>query len=146
VERILIGKPVVAGSAEGVALVCREPLSLWGGLNPRTGEIIDRRHALSGEMAAGRVLVLPQGKGSSTGSAILLESVRSGVAPAAIINLKADPIIALGSIVADELYNKPVPIVVLPEEAFYSINKGDQLTIEPDGTVRVNAEPSTKNT
>ena len=145
-ERILIGKPVVAGSAKGVALVCREPLSLWGGLNPRTGEIIDRRHALSGEMAAGRVLVLPQGKGSSTGSAILLESVRSGVAPAAIINLKADPIIALGSIVADELYNKPVPIVVLPEEAFYSINKGDQLTIEPDGTVRVNAEPSTKNT
>jgi predicted aconitase with swiveling domain len=146
VERILIGKPVVAGSAEGVALVCREPLSLWGGLNPRTGEIIDRRHELSGEMAAGRVLVLPQGKGSSTGSAILLESVRSGVAPAAIINLKADPIIALGSIVADELYNKPVPIVVLPEEAFYSINKGDRLTIEPDGTVKVYTEPSTKNT
>jgi len=147
VERILIGKSVVAGSAEGVALVCREPLSLWGGLNPRTGEIIDRRHELSGEMAAGRVLVLPQGKGSSTGSAILLESVRSGVAPAAIINLKAaDPIIALGSIVADELYNKPVPIVVLPEEAFYSINKGDRLTIEPDGTVKVYTEPSTKNT
>jgi len=129
------GRAVIAGSANGAALVSKEPLSLWGGLNAQTGEIIDRRHERSGEIVTGRVLVFPQGKGSSTGSAILLESISKGTAPAAIINLKTDPIAALGAIVADELYGRSLPIVVLSEEAFFSIKEEDQLFIEPDGTV-----------
>jgi len=137
--RRLTGKAVVAGSADGVALVSREPLSFWGGLSVRTGEIIDRRHERSGAVVTGRVFVLPQSKGSSTGSATLLESIRAGTAPAAIINLKTDPILALGAIVADELYHRTVPIVVLPPESFHSIREGDYLTIEPDGTVRVSS-------
>jgi predicted aconitase with swiveling domain len=137
VEKILTGKPVVAGSAEGAALVSREPISFWGGLCPRTGEIIDRRHELSGEIVTGRVFVFPQGRGSSTSSATLMESIKTGVAPAAIINLKVEPILALGSIVSDELYHKPVPIVVLEEKDFFSIKENDHLTIEPDGTVKI---------
>jgi predicted aconitase with swiveling domain len=140
VEKILTGKPVVAGSAEGAALVSREPISLWGGLCPRTGEIIDRRHELSGAIAAGRVFVFPQGRGSSTSSATLMESIRAGVAPAAIINLKVDPILALGSIVSDELYHQAVPIVVLSEKDFFSIKNNDHLTIEPDGTVKISTK------
>ena len=136
-KRTLIGKPVIAGSAEGIALVCRRPLSLWGGYNASTGEIIDRRHDRSGAVAAGRVLVFPQGQGSSTSSAVLLESIRNGSAPAAIINLKTDPILALGVIVADELYHRSLPVVVLPEKDFFSISEGDHLAIEPDGTVTV---------
>jgi len=136
-ERVLSGRAVVAGAAEGTALVSREPLSLWGGLCPRTGEIIDRRHELSGSYAAGKVLVIPWGRGSSTSSATLLESIRAGVAPAAFINLKVDPILALGSIVSDELYHKAVPIVVLSEKDFFSIKQDDHLNIEPDGTVKV---------
>ena len=136
-EKILTGKPIVAGSAEGAALVSREPISFWGGVCPRTGEIIDRRHELSGAIVTGRVFVFPQGRGSSTSSATLMESIAAGVAPAAIINLKVDPILALGSIVSDELYHKAVPIVVLKEKDFFSISQNDHLTIEPDGTVTV---------
>lgn len=141
-ERILTGRALVPGSAKGEALVSSEALSLWGGLCPRTGEIIDRRHELSGVIAAGRVFVFPRGKGSSTSSATLLESIRTGAAPAAIINLKVDPILALGSIVADELYHQAVPIVVLADKDFFSIERGDYVTIEPDGTVRITTKSS----
>jgi len=141
-ERAISGRAVVPGSAEGIALVTTEPISLWGGLNAQTGEIIDRRHERSGEIVTGRVFVLPQGRGSSTASAILLESVRTGKAPAAIINLRLDPILALGSIVADELYHKPVPIVLLSQADFDSIREGDHVSIRPDGTVRIRREKS----
>lgn len=136
-EKILTGKPIVAGSAEGAALVSREPISFWGGLCPHTGEIIDRRHELSGKIVTGRIFVFPQGRGSSTSSATLMESIKTGVAPTAIINLKVEPILALGSIVSDELYQQAVPIVVLKEKDFFSIKKNDHLTIKPDGTVKI---------
>ncbi len=135
-EKTLIGKPVVAGSAEGTAIVSKQPISFWGGVNPRTGEITDRRHERSGAIVTGKVFVFPQGKGSSTASATLMESIRAGTAPAAIINLKVDPILALGAIVADELYHKTVPIVVLSREDFDAIQEGDYLIVEPDGTIK----------
>ena len=134
---VMKGRAIVAGRATGEALVSRQPISLWGGLDPRTGEIIDRRHDCSGRIAAGRVFVFPRGKGSSTGSAILLESIRAGTAPAAIINSQVDPIVALGAIVADEMYHRSVPIVVLSEQDFQAIRDGDRVAVEPDGTVRV---------
>ena len=143
-ERILVGRAVVAGSIVGSALVSKEPLSFWGGLSPHTGEIIDRRHDCSGANVAGRIFVFPRGKGSSTSSATLMESIKNGIAPAAIINLKVDPILALGSIVSDELYNKAVPILVLDEQDFYSIKEGDHITIESDGKVLVSSKPSAK--
>jgi predicted aconitase with swiveling domain len=136
VEKTLIGKPIVAGSAEGTAIVSEQPISFWGGVNPHTGEITDRRHDRSGATVTGKVFVFPQGKGSSTASAILMESIRAGTAPAAIINLKVDPILALGAIVADELYHKTIPIVVLSREDFDAIQEGDYLIVEPDGTIK----------
>ena len=138
--KILIGKPVVPGSAKGAALVSKEPLSFWGGISPQTGEVVDRRHDLSGSIVTGKVFVFPTGRGSSTSSATLMESIRTGVAPAAIINLSVDPILALGSIVADELYHQTIPIVVLPEEEFSSIKQDDYLVIKPDGKVLVNEQ------
>jgi len=135
--RHLTGRILVPGSAEGRALVSPGPLSFWGGFNPKTGEIVDRRHELSGQIITGRVFVLPGGKGSSTGSACLLEGIRAGTAPAAILLLKADPILALGAIVADELYGRSVPILVLPEEEFRSLRDGDQVAIERDGRMTV---------
>lgn len=139
-ERLLTGRPVVPGSAEGLALVSKEPLSFWGGLDLSTGEIIDRRHERSGAVVTGRVFVFPQGRGSSTSSATFMESIKAGVAPAAIINLKVDPILALGSIVSDELYHQVVPIVVLAEKDFFSIRENDHLIIEPDGTVKISTK------
>ena len=143
-ERILFGRAVVAGSAKGTALVSKESLSFWGGLSPHTGEIIDRRQQRSGANVSGRIFVFPRGKGSSTSSATLMESIKNGVAPAAIINLKVDPILALGSIVSDELYNRAMPIVVLEEQDFNSIKEDDYLSIEPDGKVSVSIKPTAK--
>jgi len=136
-RRALKGRPVIAGSAAGEALVSAEPISFWGGIDPADGRIIDRRHERCGQNVAGRVFVFPHGRGSSTASAILLESIRRGTAPAAIVNLRTEAILALGAIVADELLGRSIPIVVLPEEAFRSIRDGDRLTVEPDGTVWV---------
>jgi predicted aconitase with swiveling domain len=135
--RLLQGRCVVAGTAAGPALVSAQPISLWGGLDPRTGEIIDRRHDRTRQVVTGRVLLYPHGRGSSTGSAILLEAIRAGTAPAAIVNLATDPIAALGAIVADELYGRTVPIVVLTASDFASIRDGDHVSIAPDGAVRV---------
>ncbi|RLE37242.1 hypothetical protein DRJ12_03190 [Candidatus Acetothermia bacterium] len=136
-ERILGGRAIVAGRAEGEAIVSREPLSFWGGFDPQTGAIIDRYHDRCGESIAGRVFVFPQEKGSCTGSAVLLESVRLGKAPAAIISHQVNPILALGSIVAEQLYNKAVPVLVLPMEEWETIIDGDYLLIQTDGKVRM---------
>ena len=139
-ERTLIGRPIVPGSGEGTALVSTEPLSFWGGVCPRTGEIIDRRHELSGENVTGKVFVFPTGRGSSTSSAVLMQSIKAGVAPAAIINLSIDPMLALGSIVSDELYQRTVPIVILRQEDFLSIKQDDHLDVKPNGRVLVNSK------
>lgn len=131
----LKGRPVVAGAAEGIALVAKEPLSFWGGLDAATGEIIDRRHPLSGEIVARRVLVLPYSRGSSTTSTMLLEAIRAGTAPAAIIASYPDPMLALGSLVAEELYHRTVPVVALEEDEYNRLKTGDRVVIHPDGSV-----------
>jgi predicted aconitase with swiveling domain len=113
-------RTLVAGTAEGPALVLDEPLSLWGGLDPETGSIIDTRHPQRGSNVAGRVLVMPAGRGSSSSSSVLAEAIRAGTGPAAIVLGEPDPILALGAIVARELYDSSVPIVVVPDPQFRS--------------------------
>jgi predicted aconitase with swiveling domain len=110
---------------------------LWGGLSPETGEIIDKRHELAGQVVTGRVLVMPSGRGSSTASATLMASIKAGVGPAAIITMRVDPILALGAIVSDELYGRSIPILVLDKGDFESIEENEHLKIEPDGTIEV---------
>ena len=129
------GRVIIAGTAEGEALVSGEPLSFWGGYDYRTGEIIDRRHPLSGAVAAGRVLVLPFTRGSSTTTAVLLEAVRAGTAPAALLTTGVDAFFALASVVADELYGRPIPLIALEAEDFAALRTGDWVSVEEDGTV-----------
>lgn len=128
---------LVPGAAAGQALVLPEPLSLWGGLNPQTGEIIDRRHPCSGQNVSGRALVLPVGRGSSSASSILLEAVRLDTAPAAIITAEPDAILALGAAVAREMYGKAPPIVVLDPNDYAQIHNGQTVTVAEDGTVTI---------
>jgi predicted aconitase with swiveling domain len=120
-----------------VALVASEPLSFWGGYDQRTGEIIDRRHPLSGQRAAGRVLVIPGSRGSSTTSAVFLEAVRLGTAPAAVLMTQTDRFLALASVVADEMFGTPVPIVLLDPTSHRSIRDGNAVRVELDGSVIV---------
>ena len=109
----LLGKALVAGEAAGEALVLDQPLSLWGGADPTTGAIIDQHHPQRGARMSGRVLVMQSGRGSSSSSGALLEMVRQQTNPAAVVLAEADPILALGAIVAREIYSVIVPIIVL---------------------------------
>ena len=131
----LTGRPLVSGSAEGTALVAEEPLSFWGGVDPATGEVIDRRHHLSGQTIGGRVLVVPYSRGSSTTSTVLLETIRVHTAPAAIISSSVDSMLALGPIVADELHHRTFPVIALEGDQFRRIQTGDRLVVHPDGTI-----------
>jgi predicted aconitase with swiveling domain len=132
----LKGRPIVAGAAAGQALVTRQPLSFWGGYDFKTGTIIDKHHPLAGVCAAGRVLVVPFSKGSSTTTAVLLEAARAGTAPVALLTTGADAFFALGSIVAGIMYGKSFPVVALDAEDFNSLESGVHLVIEPSGLVR----------
>ena len=103
---------LVVGSATGLALVLDEPLSFWGGLDPATGAIIEASHPQRGEVVTGRILVLPSGRGSSSSATVLAESIRLGTGPAGIVLSEPDDIIAVGALVAAELYGTEVPVVV----------------------------------
>jgi predicted aconitase with swiveling domain len=128
---------IVAGTGCGIAVVTDEPISFWGGLDPDSGEITDRRHPLSGQSVAGKVLVLPHGRGSCSASGVLLEAIRNGFAPAAIVVSRVDPIIGLGSILGDELYARPVPVLRLKTDQWAFIRTGDYVEINPSGHVAV---------
>ena len=114
------------GVASGEALVLDEPLSFWGGLDPETGLLIDVHHPQCGAALAGRVLVMPSGRGSSSSSYVLAEAIRAGTAPVAVVLGERDSIVALGAIVAAELYGIDVPVVVAPGAA---LETGHEVTV-----------------
>ncbi len=120
----------------GQALVLDAPLSLWGGLEPTTGDIIDQRHPQCGANVSGRVLVMPVGKGSSSASSILLEAARLGTAPSAIVLAEMDGILALGAAVAREMYGVEVPVVVAGE-SYALIRNGRQVAISRSGAIEL---------
>ena len=134
------GRVLVPGTAEAEVLASDEPLSFWGGYDAKTGELIDRRHPLAGANAAGKVLAVPFTRGSSTTTAILLEAVRRGTAPAAIVTSQIDSFLALASIVADELYGKPIPVVAVDPVDFAGLRTGQRLELREDGTMVVSSE------
>ena len=114
----------------GVALVLDEPLSLWGGLDPATGLIVDARHPQRGERVTGRVLVMSAPRGSSSSSSVLAEGVRAGSAPLAIVLGMPDLILAVGSAVARELYGIHVPVVVRPVAELAHLRTGDRIEVD----------------
>jgi predicted aconitase with swiveling domain len=133
----IAGTEVVAGTAAGEVLATDQPLSFWGGYDFATGTIIDRLHPLLGVRAAGRVLAVPFSKGSSTTTAVLLEAVRAGTAPAAILTTGVDPFFALASIVAGEMYGRPFPVVALDPGQFAQLRTGARAAVAPGGIVRL---------
>jgi predicted aconitase with swiveling domain len=130
------GRVLVAGTAAAPALVLEAPLSLWGGMDPRTGRISDHHHPQLGAIMNGRVLVMPSGRGSSSSSSVLAEAIRLGTAPLAILVQEPDEILVLGAIVAGHLYARTCPVLVLAE-ATRLITTGDHVRITTDGTVTI---------
>ncbi len=137
VNKKMYGKIIVSGTAQGEVLRLSEPLSLWGGLNPETGEIIDRHHLNSGDNVTGKIIVMPSGRGSSSASSILLEAVRQKKAPAGIILAESDGILALGAVVAREIYEVDLPVIEVNPQDYEKLASYQHLTINPDGTITI---------
>lgn len=108
---------------------------LLGGVDPTTGKIIDQRHDRCGETIAGRICFFPAEKGSSTASAVLLELVRIGKAPAAIITAETPPILMLGAMIAQQLYNVTIPVLRITEGDLTEMQDGQHMCISMDGTM-----------
>ncbi|WP_457265916.1 cis-3-hydroxy-L-proline dehydratase [Pseudomonas sp. P5_C3] len=117
----LTGRSLVTGAAQGALLFADVGLSFWGGVDPGTGEVIDRHHPLSGQHLAGRVLAIPSGRGSCTGSSVLMELISNGHAPAALVLAEADEILTLGVLVAQTIFARSLPVLCIGPEAFAAL-------------------------
>jgi len=121
------GRGVTPGCGEGLALVSRQPFMFAHGVDPKTGNVIDVRSDLFGKNIRNKVLVFPCGKGSTTGSAWLLETIRQGNGPAAVINQETEPIIASAIIMARILYGTAIPLVDRLEKDITDIATGNRV-------------------
>jgi predicted aconitase/predicted aconitase with swiveling domain len=112
------GRVLVAGMAEGVVLFSDVAISFWGGVDPATGIVIDQAHPLCGQCLAGVVLVVPGGRGSCTGSAVLMQLIANGKAPAGMVLAQAEEILTLGVIVAEEMFGLSMPMTDIGPRRF----------------------------
>ncbi len=125
---ILRGRIIHEGEAEGEALVTSQGISFFGGVDPETGIIIERDHQLEGYSIAGKVLVFPQGKGSTVGSYTLYRLKHNGLAPAAIINATCETIIAVGCIISEIPCVDKIDIQLIKTGSTIAL-QGDKITI-----------------
>lgn len=133
-------RALTEGRAQGRLLKLDCPLSFWGGIDLETGEIIDASHPQQGVCVAARVLAMSAGRGSSSSSSALVELVRGGVAPSAILLNGFDPILVIGSLVARELYKIDVPIVIVSDASWPRLSENKEMSIVASGqTAKIRA-------
>jgi len=137
------GRPLIPGAATGPLLMLDHPISFWGGVDPVSGTIMDPRHPNHGESIAGTVLAIPAAVGSCSSSAIMLELLREGTAPAAILIGKADAILSLGVIVGRELGYREIPIIELMLEDQGRWHQGTILQVSENGEVQLTSRNPT---
>jgi len=126
----LWGRGVVPGRCRAPALVSSEPISFLGGVDPESGVVVKRGHPLEGRCVRGKVLCFPHGSGSTVGSYVIYALARRGLAPSAIVNREADPIVVVGAIIAE------IPMVVGVEVS--RIRTGDLVEVDGErGLVRI---------
>lgn len=123
---------LVSGAGEGHVLFAEEGLSLWGGVDAKSSEVIDRHHPLSGQLLAGKVLAIPCGRGSCTGSGVLMELLLKGLGPSAIIINQPEDILTLGVLVADEIFQRSIPVIQLSQDAFSDLVNVPWLSVRDD--------------
>lgn len=132
----LQGRSLVSGNAQGALVYADVGLSFWGGVEPFTGEVIDRHHPLSGECIAGKILAIPSGRGSCTGSSVMLELILNGHAPAGLLLAEPDEILTLGVLVAEVMFERSFPVVCLGQEGFSRLQSYSAARLE-EGKVSV---------
>ena len=128
---------LLEGQGQGEVLALTHPISFWGGVDPKTGLIIDARHPERGQSIAGKVLALPGMIGSSSAAAVMLELVHTGRAPAALLMPEPDAILLLGIIVAREMGWAVPPAYALSASDQRTLH-GKQVAISADGVIEVN--------
>ena len=117
---------VASGRASGPALVTGQAISFLGNVNPETGVVVDPSHELFGESISGKVLVFPGGKGSTVGSYVIYQLKKRDLAPAAMINLLSEPIVAVGAVISG------IPLVDRVPEEVLSIKRGTIVEVDAD--------------
>jgi predicted aconitase with swiveling domain len=120
----LKGRIISKGKAQEKALVTSQPISFYGGVDPNTGEVIEKGHQLQGKSVKGKILVFPNGKGSTVGSYTLYRLKKNGAAPAGIINKECETVVAVGAIISE------IPCVDMIDIS--KIKTGDLIRIEND--------------
>lgn len=116
---------VSRGRAEGEALVTTSLISFLGSIDPKTGVVIEKGHELAGKSIKGKVLVFPGGKGSTVGSYVIYQLKKNNAAPSAMINIKAEPIVAVGAIISD------IPLVdSIEKNPVATIKTGDKVLVD----------------
>ncbi|KAI1070012.1 hypothetical protein LB507_008006 [Fusarium sp. FIESC RH6] len=126
------GTAYVQGRASAKLLASNLELSFWGGVDPQTSEVIDRHHPLSGQKLQNTVLAIPGGRGSCTGSGVMLELLLNGKAPEAIIFERREDILTLGVMIAEEVFQQSIPVVVLDKDDFRQLLQLDGQTVYVD--------------
>lgn len=136
---ILKGKTVVKGKAEGYALVSKGGIVWSHGVDPQEGIVDDTKSDVYGQSIKDKIFVYPHGKGSTTSSTWILEAVRTGNAPKAIINVKTEIIIATGSILGHKLYGHEMPVLHgFDRDPVEVITTGDYVRVDGDaGTIEI---------
>ena len=117
---------VASGRASGPALVTGQAISFLGNVNPETGMVVDPAHELFGECIAGKVLIFPGGKGSTVGSYVIYQLKKRDLAPAAMINLVSEPIVAVGAVISG------IPLVDRVGEDVLRIKSGTMVEVDAD--------------
>jgi uncharacterized protein len=117
---------VSGGRATGTVLATRDPISFLGNVDPKSGLVVDPGHGLFGNSIAGKVLIFPAGKGSTVGSYVIYQLKKRGLGPVAMVNLRSEPIVAVGAIISD------IPLVDRVPEELLDLKDGTVVTVDAD--------------
>lgn len=127
---VLKGRVIVEGKTEGTALVSTRPISFLGGVDPADGTIIEKDHDLCGQCIRDKIFCFPHGHGSTVGSYVLYSLAKKKLAPKAIINVMADPVVAVGAIIAN--------IPMLDQIDISQIRTGNHVEVDtPNGQIKI---------
>jgi predicted aconitase with swiveling domain len=127
---LLHGRGLIDGTAHAEVLHLDEPLNVWGGLDPTTGNIVHRLHPQYGRCVTGTVLVLPETRGSGTNAQVVAQAMANGVGPAAVVLGRPDTVVVAGLVVGRELYGHVCPTAVLTLDALDALHSGLHVRVE----------------
>ena len=123
----LQGRKIYKGKIEGEVLRTVDDISFYGGVDPETGEVVEKDHELEGKSVAGKILVFPTGKGSTVGSYVLYALSKAGKAPLAIVNTTMDPVVAVGCIISE--------IPAVDQIDIGELNNGQRVEVDAESAV-----------